>query len=101
MGKYLDILDRAETRTGGDTSDISDQRVWPLVSACRGVQPVPTFGRISRFGRTFSELECRGPNHVDPRPLATCRCGRWPLPCPMGRAGRGLGLDRARHLRAA
>jgi hypothetical protein len=66
MGKYLDILDRAEARTGGDTSDISDQRVWPLVSVDRGVQPVPTFGRISRFGRSFSELECRCPNHIDP-----------------------------------
>jgi hypothetical protein len=62
----LDILDRAEARTGGDTSDISDQRVWPLVSVDRGVQSVPTFGRISRFGRSFSELERHCPNHVDP-----------------------------------
>ena len=36
-----------------------------VTSGDKGNQP-PTFGRISRFGRTLSELERRCPNHVDP-----------------------------------
>jgi hypothetical protein len=61
MGKYLDILKRAETKSC-DKSDISDQS--------------PPFCRFGRFGRArsvlsevFAALERRCPDHVE--------TGRW------------------------
>ena len=66
MGKYLDILDRAETRTSGDISDISDQREWSLgVGLSRGPACSDLWSHKSLRSQ-FSELECRCPNHVDP-----------------------------------
>ena len=47
MGRYLDILDRA------GICDISDQS-----------DKSPPFGRLHRFGRTFSALETRCPDLV-------------------------------------
>jgi hypothetical protein len=55
VGKYLDILARAETGALHDKNDINDKR--------------SDFGRLNRFGRTFSELERRCPDYVEP--------GRW------------------------
>lgn len=51
MGRYLDILRRAEA-VPCDKSDESDKR--------------PPFGRLCRFGRTFRELERRCPAHIEP-----------------------------------
>jgi hypothetical protein len=50
MGKYLDILKRAETTRGYDINDINDQS--------------PPFGRFGRFGRTLEALESRCPDHI-------------------------------------
>jgi hypothetical protein len=54
MGRYLDILKRAEPY---DKNDINDKS--PSAAAL-----VIPFGRISRFGRTLSALEARCPEHV-------------------------------------
>jgi hypothetical protein len=53
MGKYLDIIDATH-----DINDINDQRR-------RQMSVPPPFSRLSRFGRTFAELECRCPDYVD------------------------------------
>jgi hypothetical protein len=50
MGKYLDILKRAEATRGYDVNDINDQS--------------PSFGRFGRFRRTLEGLESRCPDHV-------------------------------------
>ena len=47
MGRYLDILDRAGISDQSDQSDKS-----------------PPFGRLNRFGRTYSSLEARCPELV-------------------------------------
>jgi hypothetical protein len=61
VGRYLDILRRAEKEPQGcDISDISDKRV---VEPPRKV-PRYGFGRFSRFGRTLSTLEARCPDRV-------------------------------------
>jgi hypothetical protein len=52
VGKYLDLLARAEAHRDNDQNDIDDQR---------GV-----FSRLNRFGRIFSELEHRCPDHIPP-----------------------------------
>jgi hypothetical protein len=57
VGKYLDILARAEAR---DKSDISDKRA----AIERSVVPQTPFGRFCRFGRTLSALEGRCPDLV-------------------------------------
>jgi hypothetical protein len=62
VGKYLDILARAEAQKH-DINDIDDKR--------------SDFGRLNRFGRTLSELERRCPAHVEP--------GRWQLAVDDGR----------------
>jgi hypothetical protein len=53
MGKYLDIIDATY-----DINDINDQRR-------RQMSVPPPFSRLSRFGRTFAELEYRCPDYVD------------------------------------
>ena len=62
MGKYLDIIAR-EHRTC-DISDISDKT--PPVSCADGKEDnrPDTFGRLSRFCRTFTALESRCPDRV-------------------------------------
>jgi hypothetical protein len=50
LGKYLDILKRAEEAERYDINDINDKS--------------PPFGRLSRFGRTLSTLESRCPDLV-------------------------------------
>lgn len=55
MGRYLDIIRRAEQGERYDINDINDQRVG--------------FGRIGRFGRTLGVLTSRCPDHVN--------VGRW------------------------
>jgi hypothetical protein len=65
VGKYLDILDRAEAKER-EISEISEK------SYNGGCTPKPdhsqqdTFFRLIRFSRTFSELERRCPDHVEP-----------------------------------
>jgi len=66
VGKYLDLLARAETDGGHDINDINDK-----------TSPQGAFGRLNRFGRTFSELERRCPAQVEP--------GRWQLAVKDGR----------------
>src|SRR6266481_1566093 len=66
MGKYLDILKRAEAEQGArDTSDQSDRRAAP-------VNRLADFGRLSRFGRTppvlsnaLAALERRCPDRIE------------------------------------
>jgi hypothetical protein len=67
MGKYLDILARAEAC---DQSDKSDQSSPPSVLR------IP-FGRFSRFRRTLSALEARCPDLVP--------VGRWQVAVEDGR----------------
>jgi hypothetical protein len=57
MGKYLDILARAETC---DESDKSDKSPPPVVQHTAK----DIFGRLYRFGRAFSALEARCPDRV-------------------------------------
>ena len=62
MGRYLDILERA------DSCDISDQSDQSPTCARinRSVRnPESTFGRFGRFGRTLGALEGRCPEQVD------------------------------------
>ena len=67
MGKYLDILARAEAC---DQSDKSDQSSPPSVLRT-------PFGRFNRFRRTLSALEARCPNLVP--------VGRWQVAVEDGR----------------
>jgi hypothetical protein len=62
MGKYLDIVAR-EHRTC-DKSDISDKTPPVGCVADRGDNQADTFGRLSRFCRTFAALERRCPDWV-------------------------------------
>jgi hypothetical protein len=57
MGKYLDILARAEAY---DQNDLNDQRGRPAAPG----RPEGGFGRFGRFGRTLSALEARCPDLV-------------------------------------
>jgi hypothetical protein len=50
VGKYLAIIDALGDKSSGDQSAKSDKSL--------------RFGRLSRFGRTFSVLEARCPDHV-------------------------------------
>jgi hypothetical protein len=59
MGKYLDIIRRAETPDHYDRNDIYDQTHLPA-------PPSRDFGRLCRFGRTLSKLERRCPDHIEP-----------------------------------
>lgn len=52
MGKYLDIIDGKR-----EISEVSEKRAAPTPAPSR---------RLSRFGRTFAELEQRCPDYVDP-----------------------------------
>lgn len=51
MGRYLDILRRAEATSGCDKSDKSDKS--------------PSLGRLYRFGRAFQELERCCPAYIE------------------------------------
>jgi hypothetical protein len=85
MGRYLDILERAEAELG-DRSDQSDRGDRMAVSVSRRAD----FGRFGRFGRTssslddaFAALERRCPERVEldrwQRAVADGRqfLGRW------------------------
>jgi hypothetical protein len=66
MGKYLDILRRAEQpHAGYDKNDINDKRYTNACSECGGHNQPDTFGRLCRFCRTLDELERRCPAYVD------------------------------------
>jgi hypothetical protein len=58
MGKYLDIIART-----CDISDISD-KTPPVSCAGKEDNRLDTFGRLSRFCRTFAALESRCPDRV-------------------------------------
>ena len=74
MGKYLDILARAEAYDKNDRNDKSPPLSGPVVH-----EPAPLipFGRLSRFGRTLAALEARCPDLV---PI-----DRWQLAVQDGR----------------
>src|SRR5947209_374990 len=61
MGKYLDLLARAADY---DINDIYDKSLPNSCATQGGHNQADTFGRINRFGRTFSALESRCPDHV-------------------------------------
>ena len=63
MGKYLDILDRVGRY---DRNDINDQTHTGACITNNGCNQQSTFGRISRFGRSLSELERRCPDRIEP-----------------------------------
>jgi hypothetical protein len=66
MGKYLDILRRAEQpHTAYDKNDINDKRPTNACSECGSRNQLDTFGRLCRFCRTLDELERRCPTYVD------------------------------------
>jgi hypothetical protein len=73
MGKYLSILDRVGISDQSDKSDKS-----------------PPFGRLNRFGRTYSSLEARCPDLV---PVA-----RWQAAVEDGRHFLARWADRAEAL---
>ena len=75
MGKYLDILRRAEAE--GDQISNSDEPSYDIndTNDKRG------FGRLNRFCRTFSALESRCPDLVPP--------ARWQQAIEDGRAFLG------------
>jgi len=74
MGKYLDILARAEAYDKNDRNDKSPPLSGPVVHESA---PLIPFGRLSRFGRILSALEARGPDLV---PI-----DRWQLAVQDGR----------------
>ena len=59
MGKYLDII----AQRARDISDISD-KTPPVSCAGKEDNRLDTFGRLSRFCRTFAALESRCPDRV-------------------------------------
>jgi hypothetical protein len=61
MGKYLDILARAEAC---DQSDKSDQSPPPAMPIGQQAALRTPFGRLNRFCRTYSSLEARCPDLV-------------------------------------
>jgi hypothetical protein len=63
VGKYLAILDALEAKSSSDKRDKSDKST--------------PFGRFCRFGRTYTGLEARCPDHVPPM--------RWALAVEDGR----------------
>jgi hypothetical protein len=69
MGKYLDILARAEAYDKNDRNDKSPALSGTVVH--ESAPPIP-FGRLSRFGRILSALEARCPDrvHIDRWQLA-------------------------------
>ena len=74
MGKYLDILARAEAC---DQSDKSDQSSPPGDPVDHEAELWTPFGRFSRFRRTLSALEARCPDLVP--------VGRWRVAVEDGR----------------
>jgi len=62
MGKYLDILKSAGLYDKNDIDDKSRIANWEA-STPRNQRD--TFGRLNRFGRTYTALEARCPAHVD------------------------------------
>jgi hypothetical protein len=65
MGKYLDILRRAEQPcTGYDINDINDKRYTNACSGCGSYNKLDVFGRLCRFCRTLDELERRCPAYI-------------------------------------
>jgi hypothetical protein len=65
MGKYLDIIRKVEQARAYDKNDINDQTHTAACDSRSVRNPQCDFGRISRFGRSFRELERRCPNLVD------------------------------------
>jgi hypothetical protein len=88
MGKYLDILARAEIRDISDQGDQSDQSSPSLIPVDPAEQT--PFGRLSRFCRTFSALEARCPDRVP--------TDRWQRAVEDGRAFLARWSDQARAL---
>ncbi len=74
MGKYLDILARAEAYDKNDRNDKSPPLSGPVIHE---LAPLIPFGRLSRFGRILSALEARCPDLV---PI-----DRWQLAVQDGR----------------
>ena len=62
MGRYLDILERADNC---DISDQSDQSPTYARTGRSVRNPESTFGRFGRFGRTLGALEARCPDLVE------------------------------------
>jgi hypothetical protein len=65
MGKYLDIIKRVEEARAYDKNDINDQTHTVACGSHAVHNPKCDFGRISRFGRSFRELEQRCPELID------------------------------------
>jgi hypothetical protein len=65
MGKYLDIINRAEATRGDDKNDINDKTYRDACTDCAGRNHQSMFDRQGRFYRKFSELERRCPDHID------------------------------------
>ena len=87
MGKYLDILKRAEAC---DISDISDKSPPSSVPIDHEAADRTPFGRLNRFCRTLSALEARCPDLVP--------VNRWQLAVDDGRAFLARWADQAEAL---
>jgi hypothetical protein len=64
MGKYLDIIRKAEQPQAYDKNDINDQTHTVACDVGVASNPQCDFGRISRFSRSFRELERRCPDLI-------------------------------------
>jgi hypothetical protein len=66
MGKYLDILRRAEQpHAGNDKNDTNDKRYTNACNEHGDDNQRDTFSRLCRFCRTLDELERRCPGYID------------------------------------
>src|SRR5262245_53620908 len=77
MGKYLDIIRQVEQAPAYDKDDINDKTHTATCDHRAEHNPQCDFGRLSRFGRSFRELERRCPDLVD--------CADWQQAIECGR----------------
>jgi hypothetical protein len=66
MGKYLDILKHEESVCSSDQRVESDRSHAGGCTERDDGNHQSTFGRFGRFGRSYTELQVRCPDHVTP-----------------------------------
>jgi hypothetical protein len=77
MGKYLDIVRQVEQASAYDKNDINDKTRTVTCGGRAVHNPQCDFDRLSRFGRSFRELERRCPDLID--------CADWQQAIECGR----------------
>ena len=97
MGRYLDILERADRY---DINDINDKTPTMRAPVGRSHNLKDTFGRISRFCRTLSALEARCPELVETDDWQQAVADARTFISSLGRAGGKARLDGQGPIRA-